>query len=151
MRPSSDRLVFKMRIPIPVIETQAQANVFSIQWRPYGRDGVSNHQPHDCLVNRLFGRRSKKASKLRVTGLCEGNSPVTDEFPAQRASNTINISFWWRHRVARFSDAIDLLNIGCSQMHSLVINSSKCLLAFVKTLLEYKYSVCFRPLLIPKW
>ena len=29
-------------------------------------------------------RRWKKTSKLRVTGLCEGNSPVTGEFPAQR-------------------------------------------------------------------
>ena len=27
--------------------------------------------------------RSKKTTKLRVTGLCEGNSPVTGEFPAQ--------------------------------------------------------------------
>ena len=25
---------------------------------------------------------SKKTSKLRVTGLCEGNSPMTGEFPA---------------------------------------------------------------------
>ena len=32
-------------------------------------------------------RRSKKSPKLRVTGLCEGNSPVTGEFPAQRVSN----------------------------------------------------------------
>ena len=31
--------------------------------------------------------RSKKTSKLHVTGLCEGNSPLTGEFPAQRASN----------------------------------------------------------------
>ena len=38
-------------------------------------DGVSNYQPHHCLLNRLFGRRSRKASKLRVTGLCAGNSP----------------------------------------------------------------------------
>ena len=38
-------------------------------------DGVSNHQPHSCLLNRLFRRRSKKTSKLRVTGLCVGNSP----------------------------------------------------------------------------
>ena len=37
--------------------------------------GVSNHQPHGCLLNRLFRRRSKKTSKLRVTGLCVGNSP----------------------------------------------------------------------------
>ena len=39
------------------------------------QDGVSNHQPHGCLLNRLFRRRSKKTSKLRVTGLCVGNSP----------------------------------------------------------------------------
>ena len=39
------------------------------------------------LPTRLFGRRSKKAFKLRVTGLCVGNSPVTGEYPAQRASN----------------------------------------------------------------
>ena len=31
-------------------------------------------QPHDCLLNRLFRRKSKKTSKLRVTGLCVGNS-----------------------------------------------------------------------------
>ena len=30
---------------------------------------------------------SKEISKLCVTGLCEENSPVTGEFPAQRASN----------------------------------------------------------------
>ena len=41
-----------------------------IQWRHNGRDSVSNHQLHDCLLNRLFRRRSKKASKLPVTGLC---------------------------------------------------------------------------------
>ena len=35
-----------------------------------GRDSVSNRQPHDCLLNRLFRRRSKKTSTLRVTGLC---------------------------------------------------------------------------------
>ena len=36
-------------------------------------------------------------SKLHITGLCEGNSPVTGEFPAQRASNAENVSIWWRH------------------------------------------------------
>ena len=41
--------------------------------------------------------RSKKTSKLRVTGLCEGNSPVTSEFPAQRASNAENVSICWSH------------------------------------------------------
>ena len=57
-----------------------------LQWRHNGRDGVSNHQSHDCVLNHIFRRRSNKTSKLRVTGLCEGNSPVTGEFPTQRAS-----------------------------------------------------------------
>ena len=63
--------------------------------RPFS--AISNHQPHDCLLNRLFRHRSKKTSKPCVTGLCAGNSPATDEFPAQRASNAGNVSIWWRH------------------------------------------------------
>ena len=69
----------------------------SLRWRHNGRDRVSNHQPHDCLLNCLFRRRSKKISKLHVTGLCAGNSPGTGEFPAQMASNAENVSIWWRH------------------------------------------------------
>ena len=69
----------------------------SLEWRHNGRDSVSNHQPHDGLLNRSFRRRSKKTSKLRVTGLCAGNSPVPGEFPAQMASNAENVSIWWRH------------------------------------------------------
>ena len=72
---------------------------YSLQWRRNEHDGVSNRQPHDCSLNRLFRQRSKKTSKLRVTGLCAGNSPVTGEFPAQRASNTEKVSTWWRHHV----------------------------------------------------
>ena len=64
-----------------------------LQWRHNGRDDVSNHQPHHCLLNRLFRRRSKKTLKLRVTDLCA----VTDEFPAQMASNAKIVSIWWRH------------------------------------------------------
>ena len=61
--------------------------ILSLQWRHNERDTVSDHQPHDCLHNRLFICISKKTSKLRVTCLCAGNSPVTGEFPAQMASN----------------------------------------------------------------
>ena len=68
-----------------------------LQWSHNGYDGVSNHQPYDCLLNRLFRRWSKKTSKLHVTGLCVGNSPVTGEFPAQMASNAEHVSIWWRH------------------------------------------------------
>ena len=58
---------------------------------------VSNRRHLDCLLKRLFGRRSKKTSKLRATGLCEGNSPVIGGFPSQRASNAENVPIWWRH------------------------------------------------------
>ena len=68
-----------------------------LQWRHKKLDGVWHHQPHVCLLIRLFSHRSKQTSKLSVTGLCAGNSPVTDEFPAQRASNAENVSIWWRH------------------------------------------------------
>ena len=69
----------------------------ALHWRHNEPDCVSNHQPHDCLLNRLFRRWSKKTSKLRVTGLCAGNSPGTGEFPAQMVSNAENVSIWWRH------------------------------------------------------
>ena len=36
---------------------------YSLQWRNNDRYGVSNHQPHDCLLNRLFMRRSKNPNK----------------------------------------------------------------------------------------
>ena len=45
----------------------------SLQWHHNGHDSISDHQPHDCLLNRLFRHRSKKTSKLRITGLCVGN------------------------------------------------------------------------------
>ena len=37
----------------------------------------------------------QRTSKLRVTGLCVGNSPVNVEFLAQMASNAENVSIWW--------------------------------------------------------
>ena len=52
-----------------------QATNHSLQWRHNGRDGVSNHQPDDYSLKRLFRCRSKKTSKLRVTGLWAENFP----------------------------------------------------------------------------
>ena len=69
----------------------------TLHWRHNEPDGVSNHQPRDCLFNCLFSCRSKKTSKLSVTGLCAENSPGTGEFSAQMASNAENGSIWWRH------------------------------------------------------
>ena len=75
----------------------------SLKWRLNGCDGVSIHLPHHYLLNRLFRHSSKKTSKFRIAGLCAGNSPVTGEFPAQKASNAENVSIWWRHHANVFS------------------------------------------------
>ena len=60
---------------------QNEAVLTPLQWRQNGCDGVSNHRPRYCLLDRLFWSRWKKNSRLYVTGLCTGNSPVTCEFP----------------------------------------------------------------------
>ena len=65
----------------------------TLRWRHNGRDSVSNHQPHNWLLNRLFRRRWKKTPKLRVTGLYAGNSPGTGEFPPQMTSNSVMFPF----------------------------------------------------------
>ena len=80
--------------------------VLSLQRRHYERGSVSNHRRLDCLLNRLCKRKSKKTSKLRVTGLCEGNPPVNGGFLSQRASNAENVSISWRHHVQSVYDMI---------------------------------------------
>ena len=80
-----------------------------LQWYHNDRDGISIHQPHYCLFNPLFNHRWMKTSKLRVTGLCDGNSWGTGEFPAQRANNTENVSIWWHHLANFFLTASTFL------------------------------------------
>ena len=96
------------------VSARYQCALFSLRWRHNDHAGVSNHQPCGCLLNRLFRRKSKKTSKLRVTGLCAGNSPGTGEFPAQMASYAENVSIWWRHHVSAPSHPLpwDLWLIG---------------------------------------
>ena len=93
-------LEFVRLVEIPLHGRQGSvyhAESISLRRRHNGHYSVSNHQARDCLLNRLFRRRSKKTSKLRVTGLCAGNSPRIGEFPAQMASSAENVSTWWRH------------------------------------------------------
>ena len=93
--PNNARCEYHIVVPEGWVSTAK--SFCTLRWRHNERDSVSNHQPHDCLFNCLFRRSSKKTSNLRVTGLFAGNSPVTREFPAQRASNAKNGSIWWRH------------------------------------------------------
>ena len=66
-----------------------------LQWR----HNQSNHQPKHYLLNHLVRRRSKKTSKLRITGLCAGNPhkwPVTRKmFPFDDV--TMNKTFPFHH------------------------------------------------------
>ena len=64
--------IVKLKIPAAWLSLEVP---WALQWRHNNHDSVSNHQPQGCLLNRLFRRRSMKTSKLRVTGLCVGNSP----------------------------------------------------------------------------
>ena len=94
--PEVTHFLYKIAISIiaciTVISQEHNGSGNQLRRRHNGCNSVSNHQPHHCLLNRLFRRRSKKTSKLRVTGLCAGNSPGTSEFPAQMASYAENVS-----------------------------------------------------------
>ena len=110
-----------------VVSLGKHKNIFAFfiiarQWRHNGRDGVSNHQHSDCILNPSCRPRSKKTSKLRVTGLCVGNSPVTGEFSAQMASNAGNVSIGWRHHVIpRIISSHDQLLSG-AYYYSVILN-----------------------------
>ena len=67
--------------------------VWPLQWRHNECHGVSNHRRLHCLLNCWYRPRSKKTPKLRITGLCVGNSPVTGKFPAQKAITRKMFSF----------------------------------------------------------
>ena len=64
-----------MHTCISLCPNQLSTLTHSLWWRHNGRDSFLNHQPRDCLLNRLFRLTSKKTSKFRGTGLCAGNSP----------------------------------------------------------------------------
>ena len=75
-----------MNIWMDVIRSHADIHCKTIplRWRHNGYDSVSNHQPHDCLLNRLFRHRSKKISRLRVTGICAGTVNSPHKWPVTR-------------------------------------------------------------------
>ena len=50
----------------------------ALQWRHNDHGGVSNHQHHGCLLNRLFRRRSKNTSKPLVCSTSLMASPISD-------------------------------------------------------------------------
>ena len=89
----------KSTVYLRIFENMVAPIFWWLQLRHNERDGVSNHRRLNGLLKRLFRRRSTKTSKLRVIGLWEWNSPVTGNFPSQRASNAESVSIWWSHHV----------------------------------------------------
>ena len=84
---TSDKLILEtmmIRFIAAGMRCQPSMRNITLWWRHIERDGVSNHRRLDCLLNRLFRRRSKKTSKLRITGLWEGNPRWLVDFPHKR-------------------------------------------------------------------
>ena len=129
----------KSRNQISLIHDQNTPALFgwdvSLQWLHNGSYGVSNHQPHDCLLSCLFRQISKKTSKLRVTGLCKGKSPVTGDFPAKTTSNAENVSIWWRHHGCRLAAILVLGKM--SSLRSFHRSKSPTILLFVQKLVQF--------------
>ena len=65
--------MFISELVIILIWTDSQIGS-ALHWRHNDHGSIPNHHPEGCLLNCLFRRRSKKTSKLRVTGLCVANS-----------------------------------------------------------------------------
>ena len=110
----------------------------TLQWHHNKHDGVSNHQPHDCLLN-----RTKKTSKLRVTGLCGVDSKVTGEFPAQMARNTENVSFfsvqnWHVHKYNTSINIIQTIIKQCKRAWNYIDAAMSFLCAVITVLLGFK-------------
>ena len=79
------------------------------------------------VYSTVYSDRSKKTSKLRVTGLCVGNSPGTGEFPAQMASNAENVSNWWRHHGTELSRSNEMCLQITSLLHREMFRLTRCL------------------------
>ena len=80
--------------------SRSYSNITMTSWSDDDHDSVSNHQPHGCLLNRLFRQIKEKIKAPRHWPLC-GEFTGAGEFPTQRASCAENVSIWWRHHEVR--------------------------------------------------
>ena len=82
--------------------TEVSLATYTLQWRHNEPDGSSNHRRIDCLLKRLFMRRSKKTSMLTVIGLCEGNPLLI----ASLLPNVIKAMSMFQYPVVRIRDIV---------------------------------------------
>ena len=73
-------------------------NKDTLLWRHNRRDGISNQQPHDCLLKCLFRPRSKKTPNSSASLACvRGIHRWSVNSPCKRSVTRQNVSIWWRH------------------------------------------------------
>ena len=88
------------------------------------------------------GADQRKKTKLCVTGLCKGNTPVTGEFPAQRAINAKNVPIWWHHYELCLWDSYNsacIISPKCIANYSIYLIYRRCGISTVNGLLN----ICF--------
>ena len=128
--------------------------ISSLQWRHNGRDCVSNHQPRDCLLNRLFRRRSKKTSKPRDTGLCAGNPPgpviYPHKWPVTRKMfpfDDVIMSILWKrsHEITRYMAFQSRLRLLCCPN---IYHHTR--VAFIFFYLGYTFIICAWSIIMPE-
>ena len=61
---------YKIVNVIPPLEEKYHISQKTVQWRHNGHDGVSNHQPRDCLLNPLFREIKENINAPRQWPLC---------------------------------------------------------------------------------
>ena len=75
-----------------------EENTEILQWRHDERDGVSNHQPHDCLLNRLVRAHQSPASLAFVRGIYRWPTNFSYKRPVTRKifpSDDVIMIFKW--------------------------------------------------------
>ena len=113
--------------------------VWTFQWRHKERDGVSNYQPHNYLLNVYRGTDPRNYQSAASLVSVSGTSPVTGEFPAQRASYVENVSIWWRHHELKKASEVQIESTYLSLQNTFntfkqhILNNLTHLIAFSNT------------------
>ena len=101
-------------------------NFKALRWSHNGRDSVSNHQPHDYLLNRLFRRRSKKTSLAFVCGIHRGPVNSLHKWPVTRKmfpfddvimSCTVNVWEWTSNFITLYNKCNYFFMLGFKLIH----------------------------------
>ena len=112
---SSHEEGFQQYVYIPIIFQYG--GMHSLEWRHNEPDGVSNHQPHDCLLNRNSDSDQRKDQSSASLAFVRGfhwwpvNSPQKEPgkrklFPFDDVILLTNI--WWGHHMITLSASLAL-------------------------------------------